>query len=45
VASPGLREFRWDGRDMYGDAVANGVYVYRVTSPSSETAGRIVRVR
>ena len=25
-----ITEFRWDGTDMYGQKVANGVYLYRV---------------
>ena len=25
-----ITEYAWDGRDMYGDKLANGVYLYRV---------------
>jgi flagellar hook assembly protein FlgD len=25
-----ITEFKWDGTDMYGQKVANGVYLYRV---------------
>ena len=25
-----ITEFKWDGTDMYGDKLANGVYIYRV---------------
>lgn len=25
-----ITEFKWDGRDQYGDKLANGVYLYRV---------------
>jgi flagellar hook assembly protein FlgD len=25
-----ITEFAWDGRDEYGDLLANGVYLYRV---------------
>ena len=25
-----ITEFAWDGRDMYGDRVARGVYLYKV---------------
>ncbi len=25
-----ITEFKWDGTDMYGQALANGVYIYRV---------------
>ena len=25
-----ISEFAWDGRDEYGDQLANGVYLYRV---------------
>lgn len=27
-----ISEFRWDGTDMYGDPLANGVYLYKVTA-------------
>ena len=27
-----ITEFAWDGRDMYGDRLGNGVYLYRVIS-------------
>jgi flagellar hook assembly protein FlgD len=27
-----ITEFKWDGSDMYGQKVANGVYLYRVLS-------------
>ncbi|MBC8172847.1 MAG: hypothetical protein H7X71_02980, partial [Chitinophagales bacterium] len=27
-----ITEFVWDGTDMYGDAVANGLYLYRVVT-------------
>ncbi len=39
----------WDGRDHYGDAVANGVYLYRVrvssSSGSDEKVGTLMRIR
>jgi hypothetical protein len=27
-----ITEFKWDGRDQYGDKLANGVYLYRVVT-------------
>ncbi len=30
-----ISEFAWDGRDEYGDQLANGVYFYRVTVRSN----------
>jgi flagellar hook assembly protein FlgD len=27
-----ISQFAWDGTDQYGDPLANGVYLYRVTA-------------
>ena len=27
-----ITQYAWDGKDMYGDQLANGVYFYRVIS-------------
>jgi flagellar hook assembly protein FlgD len=27
-----ISDFAWDGKDMYGDRLANGVYLYQVLS-------------
>jgi hypothetical protein len=29
-------DFCWDGRDQYGDQLANGVYLYRITAKKSD---------
>ena len=36
--SPGTHrtDFRWDGTDEYGDALANGVYLYRVITSDAD---------
>jgi flagellar hook assembly protein FlgD len=41
-----ISEFTWNGTDEYGDPLANGVYLYKVTAkingeqlPTMETAG------
>ncbi len=45
----GYSQVPWDGRDVDGDQVANGVYIYRVVAKSgSETrdfTGKIIRAR
>lgn len=33
-----ITEFAWDGTDMYGDRLANGVYLYRVFSSINDEA-------
>jgi len=30
-----ITEFVWDGTDQYGDALANGLYIYRVTAKTN----------
>ncbi len=30
-----ITEYAWDGRDDFGDRLANGVYLYRVTTKSN----------
>ncbi len=44
------RELVWNGRDLYGDSVANGVYLYRITATgasgqSDEKLGKLIRIR
>lgn len=31
-----LTDFEWDGRDAYGNSLANGVYIYRLHTKNSE---------
>ena len=35
-------EYKWDGRDEFGDLLANGVYIYKVTVKS---AGKTLKIR
>ena len=41
--------YRWDGRDSWGDPVANGTYIYKLTveagGATQESVGRIVKVQ
>ncbi len=37
-----ITEYAWDGRDMYGDQLANGVYFYRI---KTEIAGESIEHR
>jgi hypothetical protein len=45
----GYNEFVWDGRDMAGDRVANGLYIYRIVATSDagerEFIGRLVKAK
>jgi len=47
--SPGYHQWPWDGRDMEGDKLANGVYLYKMvatTAGRSDTfTGRLVKLR
>jgi Peptidase family C25 len=43
-------KLQWDGRDRFGDQIANGVYLYKVTAKNSigqtdETVGKLLRVQ
>ncbi len=40
MASPGLREFLWDGLDADGNPRASGAYLYRITSRGTDKDGR-----
>ena len=39
------RDIKWDGRDAFGDPLANGIYVYRVTVKADGGGGRILKNR
>ncbi len=46
----GFNYVPWDGRDQYGDQIANGVYLYKVIESNDsgdrrETLGKLVRAR
>ncbi len=44
----GYNEFRWDGRDVAGDRIANGTYLYKIVAKSAssekEFTGWVVKV-
>ena len=40
----GVHELQWDGRDDNGDAVASGIYLFRLSTGQDVTAARIIRV-
>jgi hypothetical protein len=46
--SAGYNEYRWDGRDMTSDRIANGTYYYRIVaktgSQERESAGWVVKI-
>jgi hypothetical protein len=46
---PGYHQFPWDGNDAEGEAIANGVYLYRIVartpSGSAKYEGRLVKLR
>jgi len=42
---PGFYQVAWDGRDDSGRAVASGVYIYRLTTPSHAANGRMTLLR
>lgn len=37
------RDVVWDGRDDFGDSLANGIYVYRITVSTVDNTGRILK--
>ncbi|RKZ00582.1 MAG: hypothetical protein DRQ10_03975, partial [Candidatus Hydrothermota bacterium] len=41
----GKYSFRWDGTDMSGRKVANGVYIYRLETEFGSLAKRVVLAR
>jgi hypothetical protein len=47
--SPGYHQWPWDGRDMEGDKLANGVYLYKMVATSAGRSdtfdGRLVKLR
>jgi hypothetical protein len=46
--SAGYNEYRWDGRDVAGDRIANGTYLYKIVAKTSsrekEFTGWVVKV-
>ncbi|MDH3649849.1 MAG: type IX secretion system sortase PorU, partial [Saprospiraceae bacterium] len=34
------RDLKWDGRDQFGDPLANGIYIYRLKVRTSDGSGR-----
>jgi hypothetical protein len=49
LTSADYHEVEWDGKDEWGDEIANGVYFYRITAVKGgdrrEITGKIARVR
>jgi hypothetical protein len=43
--SAGTYEITWDGRDSGGRAMATGVYIYRISTPTQTVARRMVLLR
>ncbi|MBN2379798.1 C10 family peptidase [candidate division WOR-3 bacterium] len=41
----GEQEFRWDGKDMYGNPVSPGVYFIRVSTASFSYFGKVILIR
>jgi len=41
----GAQRIDWDGRDGAGQPVAAGVYVYRLSTGSTQHQGKLVRLR
>lgn len=37
------RDVKWDGRDEFGDPLANGIYIYRVTVTTEDSRGRLLK--
>lgn len=37
-----MTDYQWDGRDMFGDLLANGVYIYKVVTKSN---GKEIKLR
>ena len=42
IMSAGEHTVTWDGRDHNGNAVASGVYLYRLTNGSSTSARKML---
>jgi flagellar hook assembly protein FlgD len=45
AGSSGRNGFTWDGRDRAGDAIANGVYLLRLSTGNDDHLERLVLVR
>jgi hypothetical protein len=47
--SPGYHQWSWDGRDSRGDAIANGIYLFKVAAAADSrhdsVDGRLVKLR
>lgn len=47
--SPGYHQWPWDGRDSEGDAIANGIYLFKVAASTDSrhdsVDGRLVKLR
>ena len=40
----GYSHIDWDGRDYYGDIIANGVYLYQITATSIDDAEESMKI-
>jgi hypothetical protein len=45
AVNPGDRSLEWDGRDDAGQALASGVYFYRLRTPAESRTGRVQLVK
>jgi hypothetical protein len=45
VTQPGWHRITWDGRDVHGWPVANGIYLLKAVAGKAETSAKIVVVR
>ncbi|MCP4550146.1 MAG: hypothetical protein GY835_27105 [bacterium] len=43
--APGLHSVLWDGRDASGERVSSGVYLYRLTAGTRQSANKMVMVK
>jgi len=42
IASPGDNEISWDLRDMNGERVSAGIYLYRISNPNIHKTGKLI---
>ncbi|HPT72413.1 MAG TPA: C10 family peptidase [Candidatus Cloacimonadota bacterium] len=45
ISEPGYQEYRWDNRDLHGNSLPSGLYIYRISNSDSRMMGKMVIIK